>query len=427
MASKSINITDYEKEIPGGLSADKLSWNFPQVKTTNQHGKLQEWDCYVELYKNGLLIKITNEFFSGELGSDYISKIHTLSGQEGGKKISSVNIIKKGKNLGKKNATNPFTQALRDALSKYNKKLGKTDIGGNIQKNRYPPMLISGAVKPNYSEKNYIQPKLDGVHVVAYMDPDSKKVQLYSRTCNTYSAQPHIVEDITPLLKKYPFVYLDGEMYKHGEKLQDISGAARGSDTKISLNFFIFDCFIPKKLKTEEGKKKLTFDVRRSMLEKLMGENLHGKSVRFLPTYEVISEAEADKYYNQFIDEGYEGAIVRRAVGTYTYSWNNYHSRDLMKLKPFFDKEYEIVGFGEGKKGKDVGAIIWKCKAGEHTFTVVPNMEYAERYKLFKKLKETPGLFKREYEGKMYTVKYTTLSKDGVPQQPKGIVIRDYE
>ena len=130
----------------------------------------------------------------------------------------------------------------------------------------------------------------------------------------------------------------------------------------------------------------------------------------------------------RFIEEGYEGAIARKDEAIYQYSINNYHSSNIVKIKPTFDAEFSIKSFTQGEKGKDKGALIWICSTNkELTFHVVPKQTYKERYELFTNLTNNISLFETKYKGKLLTVQYAELSPNGIPLQPKGVIIRDYE
>jgi ATP-dependent DNA ligase len=60
-------------------------------------------------------------------------------------------------------------------------------------------------------------------------------------------------------------------------------------------------------------------------------------------------------------------------------------SKHLLKYKPLFDEEFEIVDYKSGDKGKEIGAIIFVLKTkDDKTFNAVPNMPYEERYSLYK-------------------------------------------
>lgn len=99
-------------------------------------------------------------------------------------------------------------------------------------------------------------------------------------------------------------------------------------------------------------------------------------------------------------------------------------SKELLKRKELFDGEFEVVGYTQGSKGKEVGAIVWICAIGEKTFNVVPNITHAERYKIFK---ECEAKFDKKYKNRMITVEYRGVSNDGVPMQGKAIAFRDFK
>jgi ATP-dependent DNA ligase len=122
-----------------------------------------------------------------------------------------------------------------------------------------------------------------------------------------------------------------------------------------------------------------------------------------------------------------------------------FHSANLVKIKPKFDDEFTVVGFTEGK-GKDTGAVIWVCEVAEehrkdpndYVFSVVPNMSYENRHKLFRCLSQKVDdpehagkkitRFERYVRGKPLTVAYAELSsKTGKPVQPKALQFRTYE
>lgn len=111
-----------------------------------------------------------------------------------------------------------------------------------------------------------------------------------------------------------------------------------------------------------------------------------------------------------------EGTIARNTDAPYK---PDHRSVDLLKIKDTQDAEYEITGFGEGT-GKDMGTIIFTCVTPEgRSFSVRPKGTVEHRTALFM---QGPRLV-----GKPLTVKYQTLTDDGVPLFPVGLTIRDYE
>lgn len=64
----------------------------------------------------------------------------------------------------------------------------------------------------------------------------------------------------------------------------------------------------------------------------------------------------------------------------------------MLKYKPLFDDEFEIVGYKSGEKGKEIDAIIFILKTtDDKLFNAVPNMPYEERYNLFKQAAKNKG------------------------------------
>ena len=71
------------------------------------------------------------------------------------------------------------------------------------------PMLAYkvGKKEIDWSEKTFIQPKLDGVRCLF------TKNGAYSRTGKKFMNVAHIEEDLEDFFKKYPYKVLDGELY----------------------------------------------------------------------------------------------------------------------------------------------------------------------------------------------------------------------
>lgn len=227
--------------------------------------------------------------------------------------------------------------------------------------------------------------------------------------------------------KKSGSIYLDGELYRHGKRLQDISGESRNEKKpELNLNqYHIYDCFYADELDSP-------FEHRNRQLANIQ-ECLSDEDkefIRIVPTTEVFDEKDAFSKFDYYVNQGYEGIMLRNKDGKYLASASKtgdiLRSRDLVKLKSKSTDEFEVVGFDQGKRGKDIGAIIWKVKTKTgKVFNVTPkDMTYDERKKYYK---ECIDDFDNLYKGKMLTVEYEILSKDGVPQRGKSLVFRDYE
>lgn len=427
MASKSINITDYKKDLPGEI-VDDITYAFPQVESITSSGKKSQWRILVRIVKGADDFQaIKPEYFSGQLSPEFSGwiKVIAKAGDDGKVRDSTPTIITEGKNLGKSNETNVFTQALRDAYGLYNKQAAKSGVVDEAT-DLFPPMLAQRLDDNilDFTADVFIQRKFNGVRVVTGI---LKDVIMYSRTRKLYNGFDDIKQEAKVIIEKFntdnpgKHLYLDGELYKHGMSLQDISGMARRGEKKASqLQYYVYDCFVIENHKLVG----LKFGERNKIIEKYIP-----KSTTYIvpvETFRINSLDEAKNYYNKFIKENYEGAIVRLNT-PYQFSYNSYHSPSLLKMKPAFDEEFKIVGYSAGEKGKAKDALMFELetKTGKR-FTVTPGLTLEERKQLYKSM---PADFDTKYKGKLLTVTYDELSKDGVPSRARtdGIVIRDYE
>ena len=73
-------------------------------------------------------------------------------------------------------------------------------------------MLAHPVGKKEFDKDSFIQPKLDGVR--CYIS----KHGAFSRNHKSFMNVAHILKELKPLLKKFPNLILDGELYNHDYK-----------------------------------------------------------------------------------------------------------------------------------------------------------------------------------------------------------------
>jgi DNA ligase-1 len=256
-----------------------------------------------------------------------------------------------------------------------------------------------------------VQPKLDGLRCVVYLDADGRPVY-QSRTGGIFLVLGHLDAAILSIFNKTPNAspILDGELYTTEIPFEELAG------------------LIKKKTLTAEDKERIqlvqyhAYDIvldntefrdRFSRLEELLAANQSG-SIRLVPT-EMITSVEAFKEkFGEYVEAGYEGIMLRNASGLYQA---NYRSNDLLKYKEFFEAEYPIVDYREAT-GRDTGTVVWECETPEgRRFSVRPRGSLESRRKWFEMAKSLVG--------KNLTVIYQELSEMGVPRFPVGKAIRD--
>ena len=443
-------------DYPGSINEGTGEYEFPTLWYKDSRNNYRQWNIYIRLikkkdytYPNAIdwnvlkanQVKIKNNYFDMEvkISSSIIAEIWTESGIDTGKITRNIpTYVTEPIYKDQINERNVFQQALSQAAGLWQKQVDKgrtqtREVAATADNVMYFPQLAKSFKD---GEKHivypaYIQPKLDGVRCIIYLKTknSSNSVIAYSRAKKIYPS----ANDISEVLYKYlnelydsntnQSIYLDGELYKHGKTLQQISGDSRNITKSNKNEYHIYDCFYPKNLD-------LTFENREIIIRKLFDKMTEDekKIIKYVPTITVANINTANQEYKKFIDMGYEGAMLRNKSGKYLADPNKtgtfLRSNDLVKMKPTFTDEFECIGFTEGKNGKDKGAIIWICVTESgFNFNVTPkDINYEERYKLFKECKK---YFEEKYIHRQMTIEYQDLSDNGVPLRAKSLGFRD--
>lgn len=333
---------------------------------------------------------------------------YTIEGIKGGKLTTSLPTYCIGKNIGKKNETTAEEQAYKQAAAKHKKKVesGYNEVITD-EKNFFEPMLAEkyeDRKKLLFTVRTFIQPKLDGLRC------DNNNKKLTSRNGKPFVACPHLIQNE---------VRLDGELYNHLFKddfNKIISLCRKSKPTKEDLEdsarlveFWAYD-FPEHKGVFSERYKALAAYIKISGNPKF----------RLVPTYEVFSEEDIEKYHEQFIEEGYEGSIIRLDLGNY----ENKRSQQLLKHKDFVDSEFVIIGYEEGEGGRTgtIGKFIMQHDTKEGV-TFKSNVKGD-----FKYLREV-WTDRDSYIGKTATIKHFKRTPDDIPRFPYIVKIarEDYE
>lgn len=427
-----------EKEFPFIIDQNKII--FPKLLSKlNNSNKIRFWKIYGILKNSKQILSLNKDLINIENFKELLTiypkcklYIYTEYGQINGKKtITEPTIIEKGKNIGKSNETTIITQSLIHMRNLYLKKIKSgyvTKLDEINISNIYPMALQVYSKNKKYIKYPcFIQPKLDGIRLIAKLEnmqinnSNNNKVIMQSRRLNEFFGFNFIKEEIKQLIKDYPNLILDGELYNHNLTLQQISGIVRNEDPNYSekkqLQFYIFDCI--------DLTKQLNFEERYNTLTKLFKIKKF-KYLELTNTHLVQNEKESDNYYTEYVNLGYEGIVYKNKDATYEYSsYKEIRSHQFLKRKKNYDAEYPIVGYEEGIHGKDKGAIIFIMKTKDNKeFKAVPNMPLKERKKMYNIAKKE---FDTIYKNKLATISFDEYSTDNIPLRAKFITIRNYE
>lgn len=326
-------------------------------------GKIKTWDLKVERYAN-------------------YSEIVTMYGYK--RLIETRRQINVGKNIGKRNETNHYTQALAEAKSKWTKKrdieqfyteksiqekVEEFDVKDEKKDYTSKPSVKTEIPLPMLAQdfkkhKNkvifpcYIQPKLDGFRCIY----NTTTGQISTRQGKEYSIVKESGKLYQELQKLPKGLILDGELYTN--KLNfEVLGVLRKTKklTKEELvnlqkiEYHIYDIIDTK----------LTFEERNKIIQKLnlsegssLGRESPYEKLVYVDTYQVNNENEIKRYHTKFLEGGFEGLIIRNKHSLYKIKQR---SSDLLKYKDFEDAEFEIINYTIEKdtSGDDSNLVVW--------------------------------------------------------------------
>jgi len=370
------------------------------VYSNSKHGKIKTWSCDV---------------FQDKVKKEVKLIIQSATGLES-KKIVNEEVIS-GKNIGRANETTPLEQAQLEALSRYKEKFDKGyDLGmpkSDIQRNTlgFPmPMLAYplDKVKDGLLFPCIVQPKLDGHRCMI----DMVKKQMYSRGGQVIDTMQHILKaaEIASIPYVHNEVVIDGELYIHGNKLQDTTALIKkyrpGESEKVK--YVIYDIFYTKNPHYGE---------RLQLLEKTFSK-ISNSSIELIPSYIANNIEEVMQLRDDAISEGYEGVMYRRLDCAYEPGHRSY---GLLKVKKFYDAEYKVIDIVPSKERtvnneeRVYGLLV--CRTNGKDFTVTAPGTAEEKAEILAN--------KSQYINKLVTVKYASMSKDKLPQHPVALRFRE--
>lgn len=267
------------------------------------------------------------------------------------------------------------------------------------------PMLATDYVPSKLLHPIFVQPKLDGLRAILKWSKDGSSLVFLTRTGVILSsavlgriyegARTHLPKDLI----------LDGELYRPGWSLQRIMGACmRETPNKDSAEIYynVFDC-------VQRGYVNASYEQR---LANLIGWYHPLKSnINKVCGHRVKSLTELDEAYIDYVQQGYEGMMVRHGSCVYLQGKRSHY---LMKRKSRQDEDFMIVGIteGKGKYEQMLGAFVCETAEGK-TFTVGSGMTDLDRMTLWEALKDHKGSIVGEAK-----VSFQSMSDNGIPTQP---------
>ena len=334
-----------------------------------------------------------------EEGGNWFTRV--ITGLSDGKQVRSGWRIVEQKNVGKANQTSLEEQAFAEMTANAMKKLERgyfSDIKKVDTFDKIKPMLASKYEDANVIwglETIFSQPKLDGIRCVARANG------LWTRAGKELVSIPHINEELKEFFENYPDAILDGELYNHDlrENFNKITSLVRKTkpteadivEAKGLVQYHVYDLISsPEVFSDRMNFLRIALDV---------------PSVEIVNTNKVETADELDDLYGAYLEDGFEGQMVRKDE---LYQQNK-RSKYLIKRKEFLTDEYDVIRVEEGK-GNWAGHIkrfVLQTENGqEFGAGVRGNQEVLS------------ALFKSGETPTWCTLRYFAPTPDGIPRFP---------
>ena len=272
------------------------------------------------------------------------------------------------------------------------------------------PMLAYKVDKKpvDWSEKVFIQPKLDGVRCIFTKDG------AYSRTGKEFKNLAHIKYDLTDYFRKHPNSVLDGELYNHALKndFEKIISLVRkqkptdqdARDAENLVQYHVYDTIA-------EG---VNYEDRFNWLTRYLPI---AASMTLIKNTVVESQDEAKMLHDVHLAQGYEGSMLRL-----NKLYEQKRSYNLQKFKDFSDTEATIIGYEAGK-GKFTGLIgkffMQDDDGNEFGCPIGKGYNYADRKNILDNI--------HDYIGQRATFTYFQRTQAGSYRHPLFKTLRNYE
>ena len=215
-----------------------------------------------------------------------------------------------------------------------------------------PTGCPSGMIWEDWKDKKHIKypalasGKLDGSKMYSTWRED--RVFLNTRSAIEHKNFKHIEVALADFYKDNPHIVLDGEAYNHAyhdkfEELQSIFRKESPTENERALSesvakFYIYDVVdLNRPHLNAMERQNLLHDVFENYLDK------EGHLVKW-SSFVVSSEEDYDLFHEKCLDANFEGTVLKIIDAPYEQRKN----KNVMKRKPLYDAEFEIIDVLEG-------------------------------------------------------------------------------
>lgn len=257
----------------------------------------------------------------------------------------------------------------------------KTRAGDKIINKAIPDHIpeFSVALADKYESKLvdwkdgwYVSRKIDGARCIGIVDSNGDTT-FYSRTGKEFDTLGIVRDGIKAL--NITDVVFDGELClvddDGNEDFQGVMKQLKKKDHTIpNPSFKIFDMITHDEFYTKKGEKNRPYSIRLANLTEIMTKN-ECPCLTLLEQELIHNDEHFQEWVKEAADYGWEGVMLRADE-----PYKGKRSKDLLKVKKFFDDEYEVIDTEMGpfryvKNGAECEETMLSCVTIKHKDHVV--------------------------------------------------------
>jgi DNA ligase-1 len=231
---------------------------------------------------------------------------------------------------------------------------------------KYEPKLVS------WKDNWYVSRKIDGARCIAIVDSNGDTT-FYSRTGKEFDTLGIVAGGIKAL--GITDVVFDGELClvddEGNEDFQGIMKQLKKKDHTIpNPSYKIFDMISHDEFYSKKGEKNKPYSIRLANLNEVMKKN-ECQCLTVLEQELIHNDEHFQEWVKEAADYGWEGVMLRADE-----PYKGKRSKDLLKVKKFFDDEYEVVDVEMGpfryvSNGQETEETMLSCVMIKHKDHIV--------------------------------------------------------
>jgi len=226
---------------------------------------------------------------------------------------------------------------------------------------KYEPKLV------DWKDGWYVSRKIDGARCVGIVDSNGDTT-FYSRTGKEFDTLGVVRDGIKAL--NITNVVFDGELClvddDGNEDFQGVMKQLKKKDHTIpNPSFKIFDMISHDEFYSKQGEKNRPYSIRLANLTEIMTKN-ECPCLTLLEQELIHNDEHFQEWVKEATDNGWEGVMLRADE-----PYKGKRSKDLLKVKKFFDDEYEVIDTEMGpfryvKNGAECEETMLSCVTIKH-------------------------------------------------------------